>query len=70
MEANGAVFLPTAGYRFGSGVYDVGSYGDYWSSSASNRYGYAYLYFSSDYAYMRSDLRNDGLSVRLVRDVK
>ena len=70
MEANGAVFLPTAGYRYGSVVDAVGSRGYYWSSSAYSDYSTFYLYFSSDYAYMRSDLRNDGLSVRLVRDVK
>ena len=68
MEANGAVFLPTAGYRFGSDVYDVGSYGDYWSSSASNRYGCAY-YLGFDYDSASMDYRNRcyGSSVRLVR---
>ena len=34
LEANGAVFLPAAGYRrYGTSVYDVGSYSYYWSSS-------------------------------------
>lgn len=41
LEANGAVFLPAAGWRLGTGVYYVGSDGYYWSAT----------YRSSDYAY-------------------
>lgn len=33
MEAAGAVFLPAAGYRFGTEVDYVGTYGIYWSST-------------------------------------
>ena len=33
LERAGAVFLPAAGYRYGTDVYDVGSRGDYWSAS-------------------------------------
>jgi hypothetical protein len=33
MQDNGAVFLPAAGARVGTSVYDVGSYGIYWSAS-------------------------------------
>lgn len=33
LEANGAVFLPAAGWRYGTHVYYVGSSGDYWSAS-------------------------------------
>lgn len=39
-EANGAVFLPAAGYCYGTDVDYVGSYGDYWSAT----------YEDSDYA--------------------
>ena len=68
MESYGAVFLPAAGYRRGTDVGDVGSYGYYWSSSAD---GYAYyLYFLSYGVYTGSGYRYDGLSVRLVQDVK
>ena len=55
MEANGAVFLPAAGYRNRTGVYFVGSSGYYWSSSA----------YDSDYAnclyFFLQRLRGHGL---------
>lgn len=68
METAGAVFLPAAGNRYGSEVYDVGTYGGYWSST----------YYGEDYAWnmlfsdggLNVDFRNRsyGLSVRLVKD--
>ena len=36
-EAHGAVFLPAAGYRYGSSVINVSSHGFYWSATASVR---------------------------------
>ena len=70
MEAAGAVFLPAAGYRYGTDVYNVGSLGYYWSSTA-NYADYAYsLYFFSSYvnpAY--SYYRYSGYSVRLVQNL-
>jgi hypothetical protein len=67
MEQAGAVFLPAAGYRLGTSVYDVGSRGLYWSASYSNS-GYAwYVSFSGSYLYTDYyDLRCSGRSVRLV----
>jgi len=66
-EANGAVFLPAAGYRHGTSVDDVGSYGDYWSASYNDSYGARLVFF------IDSDLnagiwynRYRGRSVRLV----
>ncbi len=46
-----SIFLPAAGYRYGSVLYDEGSNGDYWSSSLNeDDCGYACsLYFSSNY---------------------
>ena len=44
LESAGAVFLPAAGYRFGTSIGDVGSCGYYWSAS----------YFNSSYAYLLS----------------
>ena len=68
LEKAGAVFLPAAGYRFGTDVYGVGGYGYYWSSSADDE-NLAYdLCFRSDL--VRPDCargRGYGLSVRLVR---
>ncbi len=68
MEANGAVFLPAAGSRYGMAVYAVGVLGYYWSSSADGG-GRAWgLRFRSDYVTPLSfDDRYFGQSVRLVR---
>jgi hypothetical protein len=68
MEAAGAVFLPAAGYRNGTAVSDVGSFGDYWSSTIYNKRDAHYLSFSSrniqaDFNYYRYC----GFSVRPVR---
>jgi len=67
--ANGnSVFLPAAGYRWGSGLNYGGSYGRYWSSSLGTDYpGFAwYLYFYSDNYDMDGDGRYYGFSVRPV----
>ncbi len=69
MEANGAVFLPAAGYRYGTGVYYVGS-GYYWSSSANDSNSAYGLYFSSDAVDPDGGSRDGGRSVRLVRGVE
>ena len=66
LESAGAVFLPAAGYRYGTSVYAVGSDGYYWSASYYNSYGAYVVYFvgsslGADYYY-----RCYGLSVRLV----
>ena len=69
LEANGAVFLPAAGYRDGTDVYNVGTSGMYWSSSAGGN-GVAYsLYFGSNSMFTSNGYRY-GLSVRLVKDVE
>ena len=72
MQSYGAVFLPAAGYRYGTDVSNVGSTGYYWSSSVA--YGGSYarcLSFGGDYVSSYSyDYRNGGKSVRLVQDVK
>ena len=70
MEKNGAVFLPTAGKRFGRCIENVGSSGYYWSSSAYNEDEARCLSFSSSYAYAYfAYVRDYGLSVRLVQDI-
>ena len=71
MEAAGCVFLPAAGYRSGSSVSDVGSYGYYWSSSfITTNYTYrVYFYYGSMSPTNYND-RYNGCSVRLVRDAE
>lgn len=66
-EANGAVFLPTGGYRSGTYVYGVGSYGLYWTATQGHGDGAYAVYFcgsglSADYW----NSRYLGQSVRLV----
>ena len=69
-EESGVVFLPAAGYRFGSDVNSVQNIGNYWSATEYLSY-YAYiLYFYSDEAYMYDTDRCGGLSVRLVKDLQ
>ncbi|MBR4690254.1 MAG: hypothetical protein IKO90_07305 [Bacteroidales bacterium] len=71
MEANGAVFLPAAGFRSGTGVRNVGSYGYYWSSSANgSSYAGCLIFGSSDVYTYSYGSRGSGLSVRLVQDVR
>ena len=66
---NGAsIFLPAAGARDGSSLYEAESYGCYWSSAPGEDYDYlAYsLYFGSDDHYVGNFIRYNGLSVRPV----
>ncbi len=67
MEANGAVFLPATGYRYGS-VVDYVSYGGfYWSATALGAEFACDLSFYSGRAAVSSYGRYNGQSVRLVR---
>ena len=66
---NNSIFIPAAGYCGDGSVYDVGGYGDVWSSSlsTSNPAGAWYLYFNSDNCGMGGNSRFHGRSVRGVR---
>ena len=70
MESAGCVFLPTAGYRNGSLVYNAFTYGYYWSATPSGA-NYAYnVAFDSDNLYLADNSsRYKGYSVRLVQEV-
>ena len=67
MEAAGAVFLPSSGYRRGTSVLYVGNIGNYWSCTVYNAECARILNFIS--AYVGTDLSGLclGCSVRLVR---
>ena len=65
----GAVFLPAAGWRLKTAVFEVGSVGQYWSPSfaSGDKSDAYYLYFISGVLNpMGYGSRNHGLSVRLV----
>ena len=67
MEANGAVFLPAAGYRLGTSVSSVGSYGYYWSASYYNSSSAWDVYFGGMYlSTVNNNHRGNGFSVRPV----
>ena len=69
LEAAGAVFLPAAGYRYGTTVAYVQEYGNYWSATEDDSNGAYYLFFYSGRAYLYNLNRNSGRSVRLVKDL-
>ena len=63
-----SIFLPAAGYRYGTGVFNQGSYGHYWSSSlnSSISYGAYGLSFDSSFYDWDNDLRYFARTVRPV----
>ena len=69
LASSGAVFLPAAGRRYGTGVDDAGSDGSYWSGTPyEGNEGSAYsMRFGSGHVYVGYDDRNIGYAVRLVR---
>ena len=70
LEQAGSVFLPAAGYRNGTSVYGVGSYGEYWSASWSGFDSACYVGFFDLLLSIYFDYRCYGRSVRLVRVVE
>lgn len=70
MEANGAVFLPSAGGRWGTSVDYIGK-GYYWSSSCKYVHNAYYVYIGGNYFGMEDYYgRSSGYSVRLVRNAE
>lgn len=68
LEANGAVFLPAAGNRNGTSVYNVGSFGGYWSATyAASTLAYS-VGFQDSYLYSIDNDCKAGRSVRLIQD--
>lgn len=70
-EVNGAVFLPAAGYRFGTSVNHVGLDGAYWSASGFDR-DLAYNIKLAEWLFNLKDRsgHENGISVRLVCPVE
>ena len=71
MEQSGCVFLPAAGYRYGTGehaVFTVG--GHYWSSVRNGSTAYSLVFSNAGVRPNDSNSRFYGYSVRLVRDVE
>ena len=69
MEAAGAVFIPLIGYRYITDISFDGTYGYYWTSSASDSQ-HAYCVYFGDLSVAQQDnsYRYYGYGVRLVRD--
>ena len=65
-----SIFLPAAGYRYGSSLYYAGENGYFWSSTSyeSNSFGACRLYFGSSKLYVYSNGRGYGQSVRPVSE--
>ena len=68
--AGNSIFLPAAGYRYGTSLDLAGSYGYYWSSSLREDYsdGARRVCFDSGGVYRGNGSRFDGFSVRPVSE--
>lgn len=62
------VFLPTAGYRFGSGVFRTDNWGKYWSGTPARPDCAYYFFFDLNRTFVEYYYGCDGYSVRLVTD--
>ena len=68
IEEHGAVFLPAAGYRLGTEVFNTGSSGHYWASSRYNdSRAYCIGIYDSGLYPQAIDFLQNGFSVRLVQ---
>ncbi len=71
LEANGAVFLPAAGYREVTAVRYVGSFVRYWSSSYyDGSASYDLYFYNGNLSTEGKNFRDFGHSVRLVRNAE
>lgn len=70
-DANGAIFLPAAGWRNGEGTRAVGTGGLYWSATSSGAAMSQSIYFNDGSFYTANrDGKQFGFSVRLVTVVE
>ena len=65
-----SIFLPAAGYRYGSSLDETGEYGYYWNSIPNERNDYSAgrLLFNSSTHYVNWGYRSGGRSVRPVSE--
>ena len=70
IEAQGAIFLPAAGNRYGDVVDDVNTKGYYWSATSLISYYCHSLNFHSSALDVGGSYRYFGRSVRLVHDIR
>jgi len=68
MEAAGAIFLPAAGARNGTNVYNVSMGGPYWSCTYDDENNAWMVDLGTDFVEMDYGFRSRGFSVRLVKD--
>ena len=66
LEQHGAVFLPAAGDREGTHVYNAGSIGNYWSSSIASTLAYVIRFNETNLIPQINQYRSYGCAVRLV----
>ena len=67
-EADGAVFFPAAGCRNHEMVFNVGSFGYVWATNYNGEESAYCIFFSAYDAEVYYSVRENGLTVRLVRD--
>lgn len=71
LEANGAVFLPAAGHRHATIVYNIAYYGCYWSATIYDSNNAYELMFGPSHINAADNInRSYGFSVRLVRNAE
>ena len=63
-----SIFLPAAGYRYGTLLHYAGSHGYYWSSAPNSNYKAHFLSFLSSSHYVSNNDRDNGRSIRPVRE--
>ena len=68
--SNNSIFLPAVGYRYYNGgtLYDVGSFGYYWSNAQYDEPRARCFGFGSSNVYTDSSYRRNGFSVRCVAE--
>lgn len=69
LENEGAVFLPAAGDRWGTFMYNVGTNGKYWTPNSYGSGKAYYLYFTTGSPTVNSNNSSNALSVRLVSEI-